>query len=172
MEIWIDIKGYEGIYQVSNEGRVKSLSNEATRKEKILRQDKSNRYSVVELSCSGIGKPCLVHHLVAEAFVPNPNGYTVVHHINHIKTDNRAENLEWMDEEEHRKIHGLEKKQIYQYTIDGKFVRVWDSIYEAAKVLGVSSGNIGNCCIGGYYHKGKWHNRETCGGYRWSYTHQ
>lgn len=172
MEIWRDIKGYEGIYQVSNEGRIKSLSNEATRKEKILKQNKSNRYFVVELSCNGVGKRYLVHHLVAEAFIPNPNGHTVVHHISHIKTDNRAANLEWMDEEEHRKIHELEKKQIYQYTIDGKFVRVWDSIYEAAKVLGVSSGNIGNCCIGGYYHKGKWHNRETCGGYKWSYTPQ
>lgn len=98
-EIWKDIKGYEGRYQISNFGRVKSL---IYHKEKIMniynfRRDgeKGKGYWRVRLIKNSSYKYFFVHRLVAEAFIPNSNNYTTVNHINGIKTDNRVENLEW-----------------------------------------------------------------------------
>ena len=98
-EIWKDIKGYEGRYQISNFGRVKSLIYP---KEKIMniynfRRDgeKGKGYWRVRLIKNSSYKYFFVHRLVAEAFIPNPNNYATVNHINGIKTDNRIDNLEW-----------------------------------------------------------------------------
>lgn len=190
MEIWKDIDGYEGLYQVSNYGRIKSL-------EKILY--KKNRYgNYMEFKFkSKLLKPCvlnddcghlqvdlhkdktrkhkLVHVLVAEAFIPNPNGYTVVHHIDHDPTNNRVENLVWMNREEHDKLHASERAEklrmaVYQYSLDGKLIAIYISLREAAKQLGFTPINISRCCNGGYYHYGKWINSNTAYGYKWSYT--
>ena len=97
-EIWKDIKGYEGRYQISNFGRVKSLIYP---KEKIMniynfRRDgeKGKGYWRVRLIKNSSYKYFFVHRLVAEAFIPNPNNYATVNHINGIKTDNRIDNLE------------------------------------------------------------------------------
>ena len=99
MEIWKDIKGYEGLYQVSNKGRVKSLGNNKAKKEKILSLKPSNDgYIRVCLCKNGKEKPFYVHRLVAEAFLPNPDNLPVVNHkiddFEH-RSDNRVENLEW-----------------------------------------------------------------------------
>ena len=103
-EIWKDIKGYEGRYQISNFGRVKSLIYP---KEKIMniynfRRDgeKGKGYWRVRLIKNSSYKYFFVHRLVAEAFIPNPNNYATVNHINGDKTDNRAENLEWCTQKE------------------------------------------------------------------------
>lgn len=104
VETWRDIPGYEGLYQVSNLGRVKRLSrsmeesNGNTRylKEKILKGGKfPNGYRYVCLRKNNENKNMMVHRLVAISFIPNPKSYPVVNHINGIKTDNRVENLEW-----------------------------------------------------------------------------
>lgn len=58
---------------------------------------------------------------------------------------------------------------IYQYTLDGELVKVWESAHQAARELNLSQGNISTCCRGGYYHDGKWVNRNQYRGYRWSY---
>lgn len=96
MEEWMDIEGYEGLYQVSNEGRVKTLGNEASRKEKILRCG-INRYGYkyVVLSKDNTPKLKKVYRLVADAFIPNPEGKPCVDHTNTIRTDDRACNLRW-----------------------------------------------------------------------------
>lgn len=99
MEIWKDIKGYEGLYQVSNMGRIKSLGNDKTRKEKILSLKPNNKgYIRVYLCKNGKRKHFSVHRLVAEAFLPNPDNLPVVNHkiddFEH-RSDNRVENLEW-----------------------------------------------------------------------------
>lgn len=111
-EIWKDIEGYEGLYQVSNMGRVKSLERDITciakvtsghganrtkyhRKEFIMTPIVSHEYHYVTLCKDGVHRKDAVHRLVAKAFLQNPNNYPMVNHKNEIKSDNRAENLEW-----------------------------------------------------------------------------
>lgn len=122
MEIWRDIKGYDGLYQVSNEGRVKSLErdivvsnklfgyqirhlNEKTVKPKINSNDRFQ----VRLCKNGIKKQKQIHIIVAEAFIPNPKGYTVVHHKDHNPHNNKVDNLEWMAREVHSSMHSTER---------------------------------------------------------------
>lgn len=171
MEEWRDIQGYEGLYQVSNEGRVKSLEREIMRsdgktlplKEKILKPNLNNssRHYQVLLCENGIEKWKQVHQIVAQTFIPNPNGCDVVHHKDHNPQNNRVENLMWMSKEEHDAIHRAEQaKTIYQYTIQGELIAVYSSAYEAARELRFSQGNITMCCQG---------KRKTHKGYKWSY---
>lgn len=103
-EIWKDIKGYEGLYQISNFGNIKSLvgwnGNKYIKKyykrEKILKKSFSTTgYLKIGLKKDGKFKNYKVHRLVAEAFIPNPCNYPIINHINGNKIDNRIENLEW-----------------------------------------------------------------------------
>lgn len=98
MEIWKDIEGYEGLYQVSNYGRVKSLGNEASRKEKIRKVRFNNDgYPVIYLHKNGEKKFFLIHRLVAQTFIPNPNNLPEINHKDECKTNSFVENLEWCD---------------------------------------------------------------------------
>lgn len=119
-EIWKDIKGYEGYYQVSNLGNVKSLERYVPHerktfefiRERILKQHKK-RYCFVALSLNGKIKNLTVHRLVAKAFIPNPENKETVNHISGNKHDNRVENLEWLTVEEnnnHALINNLKPK--------------------------------------------------------------
>lgn len=99
-EIWKDIPGYEGSYQVSNYGRVKRLEhitpNNIRLPEKISTQFKNqNGYMMVILSKNGEGKQFVVHRLVAQAFLPNPNNLPFVNHKDESRIHNNVENLEW-----------------------------------------------------------------------------
>lgn len=129
-EIWKDIIGYEGLYQVSNLGRIKSLKRKTisrngntkylkSEKERILKTvNDNNGYVIVYLCNNGKNKMIRVHRLVAKTFIPNPEMKPVVNHINGIKNDNRLENLEWTTYQEniiHAYKTGLKvttKKQI------------------------------------------------------------
>ena len=98
MEIWKDVKGYEGLYQVSNKGRIKSLNYRRTGKEGILQHSlDSYGYLKVTLHKNGKQKYFRIHRLVAEAFIPNVNDLPEVNHIDENKENNHVENLEWCD---------------------------------------------------------------------------
>ena len=184
-EIWKDIDGYEG-YQVSNLGRVKSLdridSNNHPLKGVILKPYISNSgYLLVGLYKQQRCYKKLVHRLVAEAFIPNPDNNPEIDHISTIKTDNRVENLRWVTQKENinnpltktkmrinarkpskgkygKKHH--RSKPIIQYDKDGNFIREWDCANDVERVLGISNKHIGSVCLG---------KRKSCGGYIWKY---
>ena len=97
IEQWKPVKGYEELYAVSNLGRVKSLNYHRTGVEKIIKPKKSgNGYLQVGLWKNGKRKFFLVHRLVAEAFIPNPEGFEQVNHKDEVKTNNCVSNLEWV----------------------------------------------------------------------------
>ena len=177
MEQWKDIKGYEGIYQISNEGRVKSLekikngSNQFGKcimhvKEKILKQYPNTLGRLqIDLKKDGDRKMCLVHRLVAETFIPNPENYTNVHHIDENKINNNVENLKWIDESEHKAMHAAKRfsKKVYQYTLDNELVKIWDSTRECGR-NGFNSTCVSFCCRNKYKKK-----KNIFKGYKWSY---
>lgn len=172
-EIWKDIKGYEGLYQISNFGRVKSLERLTKRngrnyliKEKLLslHPDKDG-YMLVNLNNLSKSYPYKVHRLVCEAFIANPENKPCVDHINTIKDDNRVENLRWCTHKEncnnpisHQKLvdasipryskDNPNAKAVIQFTTSGKVVRKWDTMKDAADNLGINYTNISKCCRG------------------------
>ena len=151
MEIWKTLKGYEGDYEVSNMGNVRSVDkvftcyslrgngiHERTRYGRVLQPSiQNNGYCVVWLSRNGKVKAHTVHRLIATTFIENPNNYYCVNHKNGNKTDNRVENLEWLNRSTHQSIHNTEnkKKLTYQYTLDNTLVKEWKSVKEALTIL-------------------------------------
>lgn len=118
-EEWRDIIGYEGLYQVSNLGRIKSLYKKVickngfrSCKEKILKNNSYGDYNRIQIGKKS--KHFLVHRLVAKAFIPNPENKPCVNHINGIKTDNRKENLEWSTYSENT-IHAYDVLKCNRY---------------------------------------------------------
>ncbi len=138
MEIWKDILGYEGLYQVSNLGRVKLLPRKVNAKSNSCRMlyEKifaivlaPNGYCRVGLRLNKNRRHFSVHRLVAEAFIPNDKNKPQVNHINGIKTDNRVENLEWCTERENS-VHfclSLNKSSKYTGVSWNKSARKWQS---------------------------------------------
>jgi len=180
-EIWRDIKDYEGLYQVSNMGRVKSLERTITRKngrkysvkEQILQPTKNfNGYLLVNLyDNSSKMKKIYIHRLVCEAFYENSQNKPEVNHINEDKTDNRACNLEWVTRKENL-THGTrpariakanvknKSKSVGQYTRDGRLIKVWQSTMEVQRQLGFDNSYIGKAARGKI---------KTAYGYVWKY---
>ncbi|MDR2009969.1 MAG: HNH endonuclease [Bacteroidales bacterium] len=180
-EKWVPIIGYEGLYEVSNNGYVKSLSNSKTRKEKILNQNLNrDGYCLVFLCKNGKRKAFTVHRLVAIAFIPNSENKCEVNHINGIKNDNRSDNLEWNTRIEnlkhrtktleyshsemtkHKISETRKKKGVLQICSESKtIIAEFSDSYLAERETGINQGNIIQCC------KGK---RKIAGGYFWKYV--
>ena len=165
-EIYKDIQGYEGKYQVSNLGNVKSLHYNNTNKEKVLKTVlHKDGYLFVSL---GYGKTRAIHRLVAETFLPNPDNMPVVNHKDENKQNNSVDNLEWCSYEYNsnygtnaERIAKNESKPINQYDLQGNFIKSWNSGTEIKRTLGYSNGNICNCCRG---------KQKTAYGYKWQYA--
>ena len=175
-EIWKDIKGYEGMYQVSNLGRVKSLEktvaakngSKRTIRQRILKpKTERNGYLRVPLNSKGKIKFFYVHRLVCKAFHENPKNKPEVNHINENKLDNRAYNLEWVTRKENcnhgthnERVAKAQSKPVGQYTRDGKLIKVWQSAMEVQRQLGFSQSPISAVARG---------KRKTAYGYIWKY---
>ena len=117
-EIWKDVAGYEGFYQVSNKGNVRSVARKDSRghryRGRVLKQGYgSSGYLHIDLHKNGKSKTRAVHRLVAEAFLPNPKGLPQVNHIDELKDNNELANLEWCTRE-YNVNHGTRNKRMAQ----------------------------------------------------------
>ena len=160
IEEWKDIKDYEGLYQVSNWGKILSLNYRNTGKPVLMNPgtDKDG-YLVVYLSKNGEDKLCKVHRLVAQTFIPNPDNLPQVNHKDEDKTNNRVENLEWKSPKDNSNhgtrtervakanTNGIRSKPILQLSLSGDLIREWPSIGECGR-NGFSKGNVWSCCNG------------------------
>ena len=167
MEIWKDIPCYEGKYQISNKGRVKSLPrNErfCKRSEEIILKTFvcGSGYHEVLLYKNRKRKPMLIHRMVAEAFVLNPTGKGEVNHKDGDKFNNEYTNLEWVTPKENirHSYDVLEHKTIGRKVLCVETNEVFDSLKEAADKYGLQLPLIWKCCNG---------KQHTTGGYHWSY---
>ena len=183
-EEWRAVPGYEGFYEISNLGRIRNI-----KKSHILNTYmQKNGYKAIVLCRNKMHKHWLVHRLVAQAFIPNPNNWPVINHINEIKDDNRVGNLEWCTRSynsrygnrvkkflEHTnfsastknglaRAHKLALKPVLQFSLNGEFIKKWDSAHQYAKQFpdrpNMANG-ISKCCRGVI---------GTAYGYKWQYT--
>jgi len=153
-EIWKDVVGWEGLYQVSSFGRVKSFR----KKEPHLLSTcvGTHGYCVVLLhDGKGQRKNERVHRLVAQAFIPNPNNYPYINHKDEDKTNNHVENLEWCTAEYNsnygtckERIANSNSKPILKYDLDGNFICEYKSLAEAERIEGIDHATISISCSG------------------------
>lgn len=184
-EEWRPIKNYEGLYEVSSLGRVKSLNKKLgsrNRKNQIILKQNLDTYGYPQilLSKNGIVNSAKVHRLVADAFIPNLENKPTVNHKFGIKTDNRITELEWFTISEQTKHSYVvlnrklspssfkkgkdhkKSKSVIQYTKDGVFIKKYASVREAQRETGIGRCVIMNVCRKiGYY--------KTAGGFKWEY---
>jgi hypothetical protein len=161
-EEWRDVVGYEGLYQVSNTGLVKSIFyNDGL----ILYQTTNPQtgYKMLTLVKSGEkNNTVYVHRLVAMAFISQEEGKPIINHINEIKTDNRVENLEWCTYQYNNLYNGKVKKcyKPIEQISQGVVVAEWENARRAAEKTKANYKNISACCRG---------LRKTAGGYAWKF---
>jgi hypothetical protein len=170
VEEWRDVVDYEGLYQVSNIGGVKSI-----RRDKILTpKHNHDGYLRIQLWRKQNVVFISIHRLVAEVFIENPENKPFVNHINGIKSDNRVENLEWVTQSENinhawknglskPQINGKHSKAVDQLDLNGNYIKTFPSTMEVERQLGIPHSQISNVC------KGK-KNYNTAGGFKWKYS--
>lgn len=181
--MWKDIEGFEGVYQVSEAGEVRSLDRDVLcadgviyhRRGKIMKQtvnvgrgnaNDRRGYCVVNLRKPGFARVYQVHILVAKAFIPNPQNLPTVNHIDGNKRNNHVTNLEWAtfaENNTHALRHHLRSprgNQIAQYAADGTFVACYPSACEAERQTGITHMNIFQCLHG---------RTKTAGGFIWKH---
>lgn len=180
-EIWKDVEGYEGHYQVSNIGNVRSVTKKvntkggvkATKNGKMLKQSKSAKgYLSVNLSKNGKSKSCEVQRLVAIAFVSNSNNYPCVNHIDENKANNVFTNLEWCTygynnnygsrgrKSSESRINGKLSKPVYMCDVVGNILQEFPSIAEVKRELGYDPAKISLVARG---------KRKTAYGFTWKF---
>lgn len=167
IEIWKDIKGYKGLYQVSSLGKVKSLPRN-TAHERIMKQRKDKGgYLFLSLTKDGIPKTFKVHRLVAENFILNPYNLPEVNHKKEFeKYNNMVKNLEWCTRKYNanygtasNRVHKKQMKKVYQYDMSGNLLKQFQSLIEACNEK-YDFSCIAKCCRGVY---------KSSYGFIWSY---
>lgn len=173
-EAWLPIIGYEGLYEVSNHGRVRSLGHDKNHKGKILKPILfSTGYLMVSLSKNNIAKRCSIHRLVAIAFIPNPNRLPCVNHRDQNRQNNYVTNLEWCSyryndnygtRNENISVsltnHPSKSKRVGQYTLEDILLQTFLSTMDVQRKLGFFNTRISACCRG---------KQKTAYGYIWKY---
>ena len=174
---WKDVKGYEGLYMVSNKGEVKSLprivhiksrgtESETFRRGVLLKSDINNSgREQVRLYREGRVQICLVHRLVAMAFIPNPLNLPQINHKDENPLNNRVDNLEWCTAQYNGSYGTRPSKfmhRVSQYTLQGEKVASYKSLEDAAKAVGCHYTQISHCCS----EEGK---EKTAKGFIWKY---
>lgn len=173
MMIWRDVSGYEGLYQVSDSGVVRNKRTSAVLKVSINHGGYERVKLYKHIDGKRVAKTFLVHRLIALSFVPNEENKPQVNHIDGNKKNNCANNLEWCTQSEnlaHSVRIGLRdmscctnvtKKKVEQWSLDGKHINTWNSMSDAARMLGLQVSNISRCCAGKIEHTG---------GYKWCFV--
>lgn len=175
-EYWQDIPGYEGLYQASTYGRIKSLSRYYKTgrggiqllPERILKENLETQGYFGVLLCNGKQKRYRVHRLVAITFIPNFNNLPCINHKDETRTNNRVENLEWCTQAYNncygkrlKRVGIANGKPVLQYSLDGDLVGSYQSAAEAARQLNLRAGGISTCCRC---------RQRTSFGYVWKYA--
>ena len=189
-EIWLPISGYEGKYEVSNYGRIRSVtrvdSENHIRKGQIMKQKYYRGYARVALRDGKKQKEYLVHRLVAIAFIPNPNNLPQVNHKDCNTKNNVVSNLEWCDasyninyadrnkkvaEALTGRINTGAPKKVNQYTQEGVLVKTYLSAADVERMLGIASSNIIAVCKGRQKTAGKYKDENgIIKRYKWNYA--
>jgi len=165
MSKWVDIPGYNGMYQVNGVGEIKSFMKDPKGRVKVLRLRKDG-YLQTQLASNGVAFDIRVHRIVAQVFIDNPDGKTQVNHKNGIKTDNRVENLEWCIHTENQ-VHSY--KELGRVRPDGAGLKPtpvicvetgikYPSIHKAGRQTGIEQSSISKAIARYITH---------AGGYRW-----
>ena len=176
-EIWKDISGYKGLYQISNKGRVKSFRQNSPRV--LKNNDNGNGYLIVHFKVKNIRKPKYIHRLVSVAFIINTYNKQEVNHKDGNKHNNSVNNLEWCTRSEnirHSFRTGLRKapigqlgltgsksvlsKPVLQFTTDGKFIKEHEGMRDATRKTGIARDGIRRSCNG---------EKGYSGGFKWKY---
>ena len=164
-QVWRDIKGYEGLYQISNTGKVRSLNYRGIKgKKKVLKGSKDrDGYHLIILSKNNKQKTFKIHRLVAETFILNPNNFPCVNHIDENKINNCVWNLEWCNFKYNLEYSGNNKKGTQSsrkkiLCIETK--KIYNSITEASKDMNCDISNISKCLNG---------KTKTACGYHWKF---
>lgn len=172
-EIYKDVKGYEGLYQVSNFGQILSLNYNKTGKPKLMKPSKNkDGYLRIFLCKDGKRKMFFIHRLVAEHFIPNPDNLPEINHKDENKENNSVENLEYCNHEYNcnhgtrneriskTQTNGKCSKPVLQLSLTGDFIREWPSTMECGR-NGYNFRHIAACCRG---------ERKTHKGFKWCYA--
>lgn len=162
-EIFKDIEGYEGFYQISNFGRVYSI-----KRNRFLNPSKDkDGYLQIGLSKDGKEKKYKIHRLVALAFLLNPHNLPQVNHKDENKTNNKVDNLEFCTAKYNSNYGSRNEKNskpVLQLTKDSELVAEYPSMKDAERQTRISQSSISRCCRGKRY--------KSCGGYLWKYKEE
>ena len=188
VEIWKDYKNYEGLYQASNLGRVRSLDRWVSSKNgsmqfikgRILKLGNHNQgYLSVNLCKNNKVKTYLVHRIIAETFLPNPDNLPCVNHKDEDKTNNSVVNLEWCTYEYNNNYGTANERmsksltnniytsrEVDVYDLDMNFIETLPSLAECARKYNLKKANVIHCCNGGCWDDAlhtKWHPKKRAG---------